>query len=103
MPAKLTPQWPIGGKNSLENPLTSCLNCAIIQTGNKTGVKQSSPDKTIRRTIMATVNRGWLKRQVMQGRVMARCTGHYTDDYTFDAAYGFGIMDEWKPVGLAAA
>ena len=52
---------------------------------------------------MATVNRGWLKRQVMQGRVMARCTGHYTDDYAFDAAYGFGIMDEWKPVRIAAA
>ena len=47
---------------------------------------------------MKTVNRGWLKRQVKAGKVEAKCTGHYTDDYAFDAANGFGKMDEWKPV-----
>lgn len=36
-----------------------------------------------------TVNRGWLKRRILEGRVEARCDGVYTDDYLFDAAHDF--------------
>ena len=36
-----------------------------------------------------TVNRGWLMRRILEGKVMAKCDGSYTDDYAFDAAYNF--------------
>ena len=36
-----------------------------------------------------TVNRGWLMRRILEGKVMAKCNGIYTDDYAFDAAYDF--------------
>lgn len=36
-----------------------------------------------------TVNRGWLMRRILEGKVMAKCDGIYTDDYAFDAAYDF--------------
>jgi hypothetical protein len=35
------------------------------------------------------VNRGWLKRQVAKGLILARCNYHYTDDYLGDAANNF--------------
>lgn len=49
---------------------------------------------------MKTVNRGWLKKQVRAGKVEGRCDGHYTDDYAFDAANGFGRTTGWKPVRI---
>lgn len=42
-----------------------------------------------RRKNTNTVNRGWLKRRILEGKVMAKCNGVYTDDYAFDAAYDF--------------
>lgn len=52
---------------------------------------------------MKTVNRGWLKKQVQAGKVEGRCDGHYTDDYAFDAANGFGRTTGWKPVRIRPA
>ncbi|MCB9423184.1 MAG: hypothetical protein H6667_25525 [Ardenticatenaceae bacterium] len=42
-----------------------------------------------RRKNSNTVNRGWLKRRILEGKVLAKCDGVYTDDYAFDAAYNF--------------
>ena len=42
-----------------------------------------------RRKDTNTVNRGWLKRRILEGKVLAKCNGVYTDDYAFDAAYNF--------------
>lgn len=42
-----------------------------------------------RRKNTNTVNRGWLMRRILEGKVMAKCNGIYTDDYAFDAAYDF--------------
>lgn len=42
-----------------------------------------------RRTHTNTVNRGWLKRRILEGSVEAKCDGVYTDDYAFDAATDF--------------
>lgn len=36
-----------------------------------------------------TVNRGWLMRRILEGKVIAKCDGIYTDDYVFDVAYDF--------------
>jgi hypothetical protein len=42
-----------------------------------------------RRENSNTVNRGWLMRRILEGKVLAKCNGVYTDDYAFDAAYNF--------------
>ncbi|MCA9875303.1 MAG: hypothetical protein KC441_16645 [Anaerolineales bacterium] len=42
-----------------------------------------------RRPNRNTVNRGWLKRQILAGRVIAKCNYYHTDDYAFDAAVNF--------------
>lgn len=42
---------------------------------------------------MKTINRGWLKRQIEKGNIEARCAFHFTDDYAFDNATGFGKTD----------
>lgn len=47
---------------------------------------------------MKTKNRGALLRKAKQGKLYAKCIGHYTDDYAFDAAYNFGIMDNYAKV-----
>lgn len=49
---------------------------------------------------MRTINRGWLKRQVAKGLVEARCEGHYTDDYAWDAANNFGRTEEFLPAEI---
>lgn len=46
-----------------------------------------------------TVNRGWLKRQVLAGKMEIRCTGRYTDDYAGDAYSNFG-RTSWVPVAI---
>lgn len=43
-----------------------------------------------------TVNRGWLKRQIQSGNVIAKCNYHYTDDYAWDAAVDYQRTD-WLP------
>lgn len=48
---------------------------------------------------MKTVNRGWLKRQVEAGKVEAKCDYHFTDDYAWDNASGFGKTD-WLPARI---
>ena len=46
---------------------------------------------------MKTVNRGWLKRQVLAGKVEAICAYHMTDDYKRDAANNCGKTTEFIP------
>ena len=46
---------------------------------------------------MKTVNRGWLKRQVLAGKVEAICAYHMTDDYKRDAANNFGKTTIFVP------
>lgn len=47
-------------------------------------------------TVTKTVNRGWLKKQIIKGNVEAKCNHKLTDDYAFDNATGFGATD-WAP------
>ena len=42
---------------------------------------------------MQTVNRGWLKKQIANGKVEAKCRYAMTDDYRFDNANEFGKTD----------
>jgi hypothetical protein len=49
---------------------------------------------------METVNRGWLKRQVLKGKVEARCSHHLTDDYLFDVANKYGVTG-WMPARIS--
>ncbi len=49
-----------------------------------------------RRQHTDTVNRGWLKRRILEGKVMAKCNYYYTDDYAFDAAYNYQQTDWLK-------
>jgi hypothetical protein len=44
--------------------------------------------------------RDWLMRQVDAGKMEARCDGHYTDDYLYDAATNYGISKSWKPARI---
>ena len=46
-----------------------------------------------------TIRRDWLKKQIEAGKVEAKCNFHYTDDYAFDNAYGFG-KTEWMPAHI---
>lgn len=48
-----------------------------------------------------TVNRGWLKRMVVAGKVQARCLYHLTDDYQMDNANKFGVTG-WMPVRISS-
>lgn len=45
-----------------------------------------------------TVNRGWLLRMALAGRLWMRCRYHYTDDYAGDAASNFGKMNDFAQV-----
>jgi len=47
-------------------------------------------------TVTKTINRGWLKKQIIKGNVDAKCDSKLTDDYAFDNATGFGAT-EWAP------
>lgn len=47
-----------------------------------------------------TVNRGWLKRQALKGKLWLKCAYHYTDDYKGDAANNFGEMDDFAQVAI---
>lgn len=42
-----------------------------------------------------TVNRGWLKKQINDGKMLVRSSFQLTDDYGFDESNNFGIKDEW--------
>lgn len=44
------------------------------------------------------VRRDTLLRAARKGKLVAKCTGHYTDDYAFDAAYNFGRSETYLPV-----
>ena len=44
-----------------------------------------------------TVNRGWLKKQVLAGKVEAICAYNMTDDYKFDAANNCGRTTTFVP------
>jgi hypothetical protein len=46
--------------------------------------------------VTKTINRGWLKKQLVKGNVEAKCDMRLTDDYAFDNATGFG-KTEWAP------
>ena len=46
---------------------------------------------------MKTVNRGWLKKQIEKGIVLARCDYHYTDDYAWDYANNAGKQENYLP------
>lgn len=52
-------------------------------------------------TVTKTINRGWLKKQIVKGNVSAKCNHKMTDDYAFDAATGFGATD-WMPARYVA-
>ena len=39
---------------------------------------------------MKTVRRDWLKKQIIAGKMFAKCAYHLTDDYAFDNANNFG-------------
>lgn len=39
---------------------------------------------------MKTVNRGWLRKQIEQGKIEAKCDYHLTDDYKADDANNMG-------------
>ena len=52
-----------------------------------------------RRKDTNTVNRGWLLRRILEGKVIAKCNGVYTDDYAFDAAYNFQKTG-WLPARI---
>lgn len=52
-----------------------------------------------RRKDTHTVNRGWLLRRILEGKVIAKCDGVYTDDYAFDAAYNFQKTG-WLPARI---
>jgi len=45
-----------------------------------------------------TVNRGMLLKAAKAGKLYAKCTGRYTDDYAYDAAANYGIMKTFLPV-----
>lgn len=47
-----------------------------------------------------TVNRGTLKRAAQRGELWIKCNYHYTDDYAWDNASGFGKMDEFQKAYL---
>jgi hypothetical protein len=47
-----------------------------------------------------TVNRVWLKRQVIAGLIEAKCNYHFTDDYAYDNASGFG-KTTWLPARVS--
>lgn len=49
---------------------------------------------------LKTVRRDVLLRAARRGELYAKCVGHYTDDYAFDAAHNFGKTAEFKPVFL---
>lgn len=40
-------------------------------------------------TQFKTINRTWFKNQMRKGNLIVKCTGKYSDDYAFDAAYNF--------------
>ncbi len=52
-----------------------------------------------RRKHTNTVNRGWLKRRILEGKVIAKCDSYFTDDYAFDAAYNYQKTD-WLPARI---
>jgi len=43
-----------------------------------------------------TINRLWLKNQILKGNIEAKCDYHYSDDYAWDAAVNFNKTD-WLP------
>lgn len=47
---------------------------------------------------LKTVNRRKLLNAALKGKLVAKCTGSYTDDYLYDAANNFGIMTEFRRV-----
>lgn len=47
------------------------------------------------------INRGWLKRRIQEGCVIAKTRYRYTDDYAWDAAVDFQKHNEYTPVLLA--
>lgn len=42
---------------------------------------------------MKTVRRDWLKKQIMNGKMVGKCDHRYTDDYAMDNANNFGKTD----------
>jgi len=46
--------------------------------------------------VSKTINRGWLKKQIVKGNIEAKCNHRLTDDYAFDNATDFGTT-EWAP------
>lgn len=46
------------------------------------------------------VNRGWLLRRALEGKLWLKCNFSLTDDYAFDNAYNFGEMDHYKQVAV---
>lgn len=54
-------------------------------------------------TTAKQANRGHLVRAAKKGQLFVKCSFHYTDDYAFDNASGFGKMDEFKQVYLRQA
>lgn len=47
-----------------------------------------------------TVNRGWLKRRILEGKVEAKCNYKYSDDYAYDAAVNFNKSEQWLPARI---
>jgi len=43
-----------------------------------------------------TINRTWFKNQMRKGNLLVKCTGKYSDDYAFDAAYNFMKDDTFE-------
>ncbi len=49
-----------------------------------------------------TINRGWLKKQIAQGKMEAKCDYHLTDDYAYDND-NKGGRTTWMPVRIRQA
>ena len=68
-----------------------------IKTKTTTGRRPRPATKKERVKMGKTVNRGWLKKQVLAGNVEAICSYNMTDDYKRDAANNFGKTTTFVP------
>lgn len=57
-------------------------------------VVKKSVKKTDKVTIPAKPRRDWLKRQIIKGNMLCKCTQSLTDDYQYDLVNDFG-KSEW--------
>lgn len=93
------------GQTATPEQITDALQAAINEEKNKEAVKAAisvafdefmKPWGDIKNLPSGTINRTWFKNAMRAGKLLVKCTGKYTDDYAFDAAYNFGKDDFYQ-------